>query len=108
MITKHFTKSEYEARQTELRPLLSKLLFKICFITELSIRDLTGKSKKPVISDVRSSFMSIAKERHYDASLSLIGYIINRNHSTVSAGIKRANEVREVMILKEAIKCLID
>ena len=88
----------------DLRYRLNALLDSVCQITYLSKEELTGRSRKPEIADVRSSFMAIARESYPYASFSLIGEIVNRDHSTVIAAIRRTKEIKETRMIKQSIK----
>ena len=83
-------------RLIELRFHLKKLLLRICFETEYTLNEFKRSCKKPEIADIRAAYFQIAKESFPDASHSLIGSMINRDHSTVTAGIKKVNNVKEV------------
>ena len=82
-------------RLIELRFELEKLLKQVCYLTEYSVDDIKGKSKYRDIAYVRGAYACIAKTRHPDASLDLIGSILNRDHSTISCMIKEIKEVKE-------------
>ena len=82
-------------RLIELRFELEKLLKQVCYLTEFSVDDLKGKSKYRDIAYVRGAYACVARSRHPDASLDLIGSILNRDHSSVSIMIKQVREVKE-------------
>jgi chromosomal replication initiation ATPase DnaA len=88
------TKSEL-IRLMETRDKLNNLLTQVCEETEITVEELQSKSKQRGLADIRAAFFRMAKEAYPDASLCLIGEFVNRDHSTVIAGIKRTKDVLE-------------
>lgn len=82
-------------RLIELRFELEKLLKQVCYLTEFSVEDLKGKSKYRDLAYVRGAYAYLARSRHPDASLDLVGSILNRDHSSISIMIKQVREVKE-------------
>jgi len=82
-------------RLIELRFQLEKLLKQVCYLTEFSAEDLKGKSKYRDIAYVRGAYACIARTRHPDASIDLIGSILNKDHSSISIMIKQVREVKQ-------------
>jgi len=82
-------------RLIELRFELEKLLKQVCYLTEYSVEDLKGKSKYRDLAYIRGAYAFLARTRHPDASLDLIGSILNRDHSTISCMIREIKDVKE-------------
>jgi chromosomal replication initiation ATPase DnaA len=90
------SKPEYDLlRLLETRGKLAELLSQVCEEAEITIAELQSKSKQRGLADIRAAFFRMAKEAYPDASLCLIGEFVNRDHSTVIAGIKRTKDVLE-------------
>ena len=94
-IKKSIISKEDLIRQIETRDKLNDLLRQVCEEAEITIEQMQSKSKNREISDIRAAFFRMAKETYPNASLCLIGEFVNRNHSTVIAGIKRTKDVLE-------------
>ena len=82
-------------RLIELRFELEKLLKQVCYLTEFSVEDLKGKSKYRDLAYVRGAYAYLARSRHPDASLDLVGSILNKDHSSIYQMIKQINDVKE-------------
>ena len=82
-------------RLIELRFELEKLLKQVCYLTEFSIEELKGKSKFRDLAYVRGAYACLARTRYPDASLDLVGSILNKDHSTISCMIREIKNVKE-------------
>ena len=79
----------------EPRQQLFELEALVCHFTGITHEQLCSVSKKWNLSDARAVFFRLAREAYPAASLALIGNCVNRDHSTVIAGINRTKDVRE-------------
>ena len=78
-----------------LKDNLTELLNRICATTGVCIEELKTPSRSRNLAYIRTSYSRIAKDTYPKASESLIGSLINRDHSSIHYMLNQAVEVRE-------------
>lgn len=86
---------------------LNIFIVDFCKICNISPNLLGMKSKKRFLADIRAAYFLLAKEKFNEASLTLIGSLINKSHCTVLVGINRAKNVTDIMNLINQIRSLL-
>ena len=87
-----------------LKDNLIELLNRICATTGVCVDELRSINRCRCLVDVRTSYSRIAKDTYPKASESLIGSLINRDHSYVHYMLNQAVEVREKRLHCEELR----
>lgn len=76
--------------------ILKMLLSAVCRETNISIRDLTSRSRKRKFFDARIIYYKLAKMYCPNASTPEISRVVSKHHSTLLSAMKVYNDVKSV------------
>lgn len=76
---------------------LKKILEDVSDKTGIAIETLKSDWRKREVVDARFLYYRLAKENTKNNSLTRIGSLVNRDHATVTSGLKQAYSVRELI-----------
>jgi chromosomal replication initiation ATPase DnaA len=74
---------------------IKELLSKVAEVSNVTVEDIKGLSRKNQLPFIRGSFVYLVHEIYPDATRNMVGSMINRNHSTISWMLFQTRGVKE-------------